>query len=531
MENYSFQNNNQTDTFGENTPTSYSFSMARCACSPGFMRSQTDFTQASRYLPDTQIQFSRSDFGMNAYFGRINNQFLQPQYNSPDGMLRFHQYDPNWRPTQYRTPPMMSFPDIHRAPNFRVNMDGYQQRRSYWDLYWSAYFANQYQHQRYEPRHNQVPAQRREEYFQRGDNQTHPERTPHRRSDEPYEPSASPDRPNQREPNDYDRYTRRESDNGRNIVQVRPGESIQSAIDRAPAGSIIRVMPGTYRERIRINKDNITLQGERGAVLDYNGVSISGGAIQISDRQNVRIEGFEIRNIRGGSTPTAIRVDGASKNISIVNNDIHHVESSSNAHAIGVFGTKSTAIQNVVIAGNRVHDLKLGQSEAVVLNGNVDGFRILQNKIYNTDNIAIDIIGGEGVGRAGTDRARNGIIAGNEITNVDSKRNPTYRSACAAGIYVDGGSDIVIEDNVVKNANYGIELASERRGWRTERIQVRRNRLESNNLAGISLGGGGASNGGVNEVVIENNTFQGNARGIWRQNNVGRVQERNNQGI
>lgn len=387
-----------------------------------------------------------------------------------------------------------------------------------WDRYWSAYFGNDrfsFQsrpQQRFEPqRYDRItPTYSR--------NRTEPEQV--------YEESPKPNEP--RETNDD--FTRKESDQGKTVIQVRQGESIQAALDKAPPGAIVRVMAGTYREKIRIARDNITLQGENGAILDYGGTNVSGGAIQISDRQNVRIEGFEIRNIRGGSTPTAIRVDGASRNIFIVNNDIHHVESSSNAHAIGVFGTKSTAIQNVVIAGNKVHDLKLGQSEAVVLNGNVDGFKILKNKIYNSDNIAIDIIGGEGVGRAGIDKARNGLIAGNEISNVDSRRNPTYRSACAAGIYVDGGSDVVIEDNVVKNANYGIELASERRGWKTERIQVRRNRLESNNLAGISLGGGSTSNGGVHEVTIENNDFANNARAIWKQSNVGRVNILNNRG-
>ena len=452
---------------------------------------------AGRFLPNTQIQFSLYGYDPRGTFDFSNRNTQVPQ---------FHR---NWTPACTHYQQVMPYQSMQ---NFN------------WDRYWSAYFGNDRfnsQSSQNNPRQSQFSFDYR---FQRTQERFEPQRhdrvpTQNRDFDQPQE---------QRDSNDN--YTRRESDQGKTVIQVRQGESIQAALDKAPPGAIVRVMAGTYREKIRISRDNITLQGEKGAILDYGGTNVSGGAIQISDRQNVRIEGFEIRNIRGGSTPTAIRVDGASRNISIIDNDIHHVESSSNAHAIGVFGTKSTAIQNVVIAGNKVHDLKLGQSEAVVLNGNVDGFKILKNKIYNTDNIAIDIIGGEGVGRAGIDKARNGLIAGNEITNVDSRRNPTYRSACAAGIYVDGGSDVVIEDNVVKNANYGIELASERRGWKTERIQVRRNRLESNNLAGISLGGGSNSNGGVHEVTIENNDFANNARAIWKQSNVGKVNILNNKG-
>lgn len=453
---------------------------------------------ASRFLPNTQIQFSLHGYDPRGTFD-LSNRNTQVQ--------QFHR---NWTPACTHYQQVMPYQSMQN-----IN----------WDRYWSAYFGNDrpsFQSRQNFPRQSQFSF---DYEFQRPQERFEPQRNDrvvpaqNREFDQPQVPRDG-----------NDNFTYKESDQGKTVIQVRQGESIQAALDKAPPGAIVRVMAGTYREKIKIARDNITLQGENGAILDYGGTNVSGGAIQISDRQNVRIEGFEIRNIRGGSTPTAIRVDGASRNIFIVNNDIHHVESSSNAHAIGVFGTKSTAIQNVVIAGNKVHDLKLGQSEAVVLNGNVDGFKILKNKIYNSDNIAIDIIGGEGVGRAGIDRARNGLISGNEISNIDSRRNPTYRSACAAGIYVDGGSDVVIEDNVVKNANYGIELASERRGWKTERIQVRRNRLESNNLAGISLGGGSNSNGGVHEVTIENNDFANNARAIWKQSNVGRVNILNNRG-
>ncbi len=310
------------------------------------------------------------------------------------------------------------------------------------------------------------------------------------------------------------------NDAWRPTLEVKNGESIQRAIDRAPDGSVIHVQPGTYRERLVINRDNITLKGDGKAVLDLDGKNISGAAIQLSDRKNVTIAGFEIKNVRGGETPTGIRVDGASKNIALLNNNIHHVESDDNAHGIAVFGTKATPLSNVRIEGNRLHDLKLGQSETLVVNGNVDGFRIVGNRVHDNDNIGIDIIGGEGVSKGGLDRARNGLIANNQVYNIDSLKNPTYRSRSAAGIYVDGGSDITIRENDIFNSNYGIELASERRGWNTERIRVQNNRISGSHLAGITLGGGSPGNGGVSDSVVENNDLRGNAKPIWRQNNV-----------
>jgi parallel beta-helix repeat protein len=323
--------------------------------------------------------------------------------------------------------------------------------------------------------------------------------------------------PDQQRPGD------RRPDQQRPVIEVRAGESIQRALERAPEGAIVHVQPGVYRERLNINRDNITLKGDGRAVLDLENTSVSGGAIRIANRRNVTIDGFEIRNVRGGDTPTGIAVEGTGQNISLINNNIHHVESGKDAHGISVYGTQSAPIKNVRIEGNRVHHLRLGTSEAVVINGNVETFKILGNKVHDNDNIGIDVIGGERVGGRGQDRARDGLIANNEVYNIDlsGKR-------FAAGIYVDGGSDVTIEDNVVRNSTYGIELASERGGWDTERIKVRRNRVSDTRLAGVTLGGGTAGNGGVVDSVVENNDLRGNRRPIWEQNNVRGVTIRNN---
>lgn len=304
-------------------------------------------------------------------------------------------------------------------------------------------------------------------------------------------------------------------DRNRPVVEVRAGESIQRAIERAPDGAIVHVQPGVYRERLHVTRDNITLKGNGKAVLDLHDKPVSGGAIHISNRRNVTIDGFEIRNVRGGDTPTGIAVDGRSNNISILNNNIHHVESGKDAHGISIYGAGKQPITNVRIEGNNVHHLKLGTSEAVVVNGNVDGFKILNNKVHDNDNIGIDVIGGERISGK-DDRARRGVIANNQVWNIDLSGRRS-----AAGIYVDGGRDVWIENNDVRNATYGIEIASEREGWNTEKVHVRGNRIQNTRLAGITLGGGDTSNGGVTGSTVENNDLRGNRRPLWRQNNVG----------
>jgi hypothetical protein len=52
---------------------------------------------------------------------------------------------------------------------------------------------------------------------------------------------------------------------------VRPGESIQAAIDAARPGDTILVKPGTSAEALKVTTDNLTLKGSRGTVLTMPG--------------------------------------------------------------------------------------------------------------------------------------------------------------------------------------------------------------------------------------------------------------------
>ncbi|SDR91773.1 hypothetical protein SAMN05444162_0336 [Paenibacillaceae bacterium GAS479] len=44
----------------------------------------------------------------------------------------------------------------------------------------------------------------------------------------------------------------------------------------------------------------------------------------------------------------------------------------------------------VTVDGNTLNNLTLGSSEALMLNGNVDGFSVTNNAIHHSDNIGID---------------------------------------------------------------------------------------------------------------------------------------------
>jgi len=59
-------------------------------------------------------------------------------------------------------------------------------------------------------------------------------------------------------------------------IIVKAGESIQAAVDRARPGDTIEVMPGVYKEEVKIDLDNITLRG----ITQDIAAGDSGGRIQ-----------------------------------------------------------------------------------------------------------------------------------------------------------------------------------------------------------------------------------------------------------
>ena len=138
----------------------------------------------------------------------------------------------------------------------------------------------------------------------------------------------------------------------------------------------------------------------------------------------------------------------------------------------------------------------------MTLNGNVSNFKILNNHVHDINNIGICMIGGERwVAKDHTKVTRNGICKGNKVARARS----SYGDGYAAGIYVDGGRDILVEDNEVTGSNLGIEIGAENKGTVTRGIIVRNNRIYLNQKAGLVFGGYDKKVGRVEDC-----TFVGN---------------------
>ncbi len=308
-----------------------------------------------------------------------------------------------------------------------------------------------------------------------------------------------------------------------------PWRTIQHAANTAIAGDTVYVLSGVYNEVVTLAHSGsaaagyITFESYPGqtAIVDGTGLSVPGGQFGLFTIQNqsyLAISGFEIRNYSTNTTasvPIGIYITGAGSNIQILGNRIHDISTtakSCNANALGmaVYGNSAPAsINNLTISGNEIYQLTTGCSETMSLNGNVENWIVSGNLIHDNNNIGIDAIGFEGVSHVPAyDQARNGVISGNIVYNITSYDNPAYgRQYSANGIYVDGGTQITIERNLVRNVDIGIEMASEHANHYTSYVTARSNLVFHANSVGITIGGYAASVGGTQNCNIVNNTM------------------------
>jgi hypothetical protein len=323
--------------------------------------------------------------------------------------------------------------------------------------------------------------------------------------------------------------------------RAHPFAGIQHAIAALGDGGTVVLRGGSYAQRVNLaGVHDVAMLAESGEhpVLDGSSLKVPTGRsamITIADSTGVTIRGLDITGYRTNditAMPIGIYVHGGDTGIHIVDNHVHGLGNHNgtqgsmdmNAHGIAVYGDSAAQpVHDLTIESNEVDHLTLGASESVVVNGNVDGWRITGNRIHDDNNIGIDAIGYEqtisGKDRyTDINRARNGYIGFNDVERINSQGNPAYYSDgtycnCADGVYVDGGTGIVIEHNVAVGNDIGIEVAAENPKGAADHVTVRDNRITGSWFVGITTGGycdGGADCGGVGTGRSFDNVFTGN---------------------
>lgn len=259
----------------------------------------------------------------------------------------------------------------------------------------------------------------------------------------------------------------------------------------------------------------IRSQDGENAVLDGSLIFRFGAMVSIRNASYVTLENLELTNLVGNKT--GIHVTGASENITISNNKIHNMhwttdasaasvpEPADNLNPVAIVGDSAEPIKQVTVTGNKVFNLTTGYSEAIKIVGNVDGFLITKNEVYDVSNIGIVAAGNYawvGLQEPHLNQARNGVIRDNEVYRCVSP------VAASAGIYVDGARDITVINNNSHHNTVGFSVGSEEPGVASN-VALTNNVASDNIEAGVVIGTISA-NSMVDHVTLSGNEIHGN---------------------
>lgn len=247
------------------------------------------------------------------------------------------------------------------------------------------------------------------------------------------------------------------------LIVVKDGESIQDAVAAASPGAVIKVMPGTYKETVYIDKDNITLSGviEQGNYPVLEGEGIRNDAVLYSGN-GVTVENLYITRYKGNG------VMGQAGNNFIIRNNI--------IVDTGVYGIfpqlgKNGIVSHNVVSGIEDAAIYIGMSDHVdvVFNqvfDSVAGIEIENsrhslveaNYVYNnTGGILAFITPGLPIKSCGDVLIRNNFVVGNNHENFAIPGSLVSNIPYGTGILIMACDDVVIEGNIISdNESVGI---------------------------------------------------------------------------
>lgn len=320
-------------------------------------------------------------------------------------------------------------------------------------------------------------------------------------------------------------------DDQNNGTKPKPFRTLKKAASEAKAGTTVFIRKGTYNEKLVVKhsgtkskpiifkaykRDKVILSGKN--LKDVEGDT---SLITIHNKNYITISGLILQDLTtnlSGETVMGMHVTGSSSHITLKNNHVRRIKTladDGNGHGIAIYGTG--AMRDINVLNNTIEDLKLGFSESLVLNGNIDGFKVENNLVRRNDNIGIDLIGYEGTSHdKNADFIRNGAVKSNIVYEISSFGNPAYgEDYSAGGIYVDGGKNIAIEKNTVYKSDIGIEATSEHPKKYADEIKMINNVVHDNYYTGISIGGYDERRGGTkNSLISQNIMYRNDTKGL-----------------
>lgn len=313
-----------------------------------------------------------------------------------------------------------------------------------------------------------------------------------------------------------------------------PYRTIQFALTVCNPGDSILVRGGTYFEKLIWQKSgtanhNLCLKnfGQETVIVDGTG-SAGVDLLKIEGHSYLHIEGITFQNnyqqeakgvfIRGEGTNIVLN-NCVVKNIGWTTDPDaapFSVDPNGQAHGILVNGRTTQGIRNIKVLNTIIQDIITGNSEALTIAGNVDGFEITNCTVFNTKNIGIVAAGhypwaiNSGVS-AILNQARNGFIS-NCIVYNNRRFSDQY---APAGIYIDGAKNILLIGNKSYRNGNGISIGCENPESETSGILMINNVVYNNDKHGLVLGSNQATSLVRNASILNNTLFKNGSSAIY----------------
>ncbi|MCW8217698.1 MULTISPECIES: right-handed parallel beta-helix repeat-containing protein [Streptomyces] len=254
---------------------------------------------------------------------------------------------------------------------------------------------------------------------------------------------------------------------------VRPGDSIQRAVDAANAGDTVFVMPGVYRESVLITKPGLTLRGTGGQTVimppatqakagscaaDGNGICVVGTEGRTVDDVTIRsltVSGFTGNGVwaswTDGLTVTGVTASGNGTwgiaQERSTRGDFRGNTATGNGDA-GIFVANSVTEEG---GATDTRGTRIGQN---VLDGNRIGVtaRRVRNLVIDDNDITGNCSGVFVVGDESKPAAGAMTVSGNRIlkNNKFCPATPRLTAIQGSGIVLTGSEKTVVRSNVVR---------------------------------------------------------------------------------
>ena len=242
-------------------------------------------------------------------------------------------------------------------------------------------------------------------------------------------------------------------------IEVRDGETIQEAINKAEPGDTVLVYPGRYVESVYIDKDNITLRGivEENEWPLLDGEGVLNDAILYSGN-DITVEWLKIVKYKGNAI-----MGQAGNNFIIRYNWIDDT---------GVYGIFPQYGQNGLIAYNKLRLIE----DAAIYVGMCDNVDVRNNEVFdsvagieiensrhsivennyvhnNTGGILAFITPGLPIKTAYDVIIRNNFIVNNNTPNFGAEGSIVSGIPAGTGILIMAADDVRIEGNIITGNN------------------------------------------------------------------------------